>query len=165
VNDADAGDELTPPAEEPLVLSADEATAVAEAAVAFAAAVPPGRDGPYRDLAVAADAGTVPPAQLATLERVCVLALETGKARQLGRAEAERLLNAVLRRTPRGKAMVSEVADVNRALAQLTGRQLEAAVLTWRMPGRYGLNLSVNGFDLMLAIEPDGLKVQHLQTG
>jgi hypothetical protein len=33
------------------------------------------------------------------------------------------------------------------------------------MPGRYGLALSVDGFDLTLQIEPEGLSVQTLQTG
>ena len=66
---------------EALSLSADEAVALAEVAVAYAAAVPPGRDGPYRDLAEAAAAGeAIDGTLLETLERVCVLALETGKA-------------------------------------------------------------------------------------
>jgi hypothetical protein len=157
---------VTPPdAEGALTLSPDEATAVAETAVAFAAALPPGRDQPYRELAAAAQAGTVPAEQVEALERVCTLALETGKARQLGRAEAERLLTAVLRRTARGRAMAEEVADVNRALGQLAGRQLESARLSWRMPGHYDLSLSVSGFALTMAIGPDGIRVRTLNAG
>lgn len=148
-----------------LTLSPDEATAVAEAAAAFAAALPPGRDEPYRALAAAVQAGAVPMEQIAALERVCTLALETGKARQIGRAEAERLLTAVLRRTGRGRALAAEAADVNRALGQLTGRELKAARLTWRMPGHYDLSLSVSGFALTLAIGPDGVRVRSLSAG
>jgi hypothetical protein len=148
-----------------LSLSADEATAVAQAAAAFAAALPPGRDQPYRALATVAQTGTVPAEQVEALERVCTLALETGKARQIGRAEAERLLSGVLRRTPRGRAMAEEVADVNRALSELAGRQLDAARLTWRLPGHYDLSLSVAGFALTLAIGPGGVRVRSLHTG
>ena len=151
--------------ERTLTLSPDEATAVAEAAAAFAAALPPGRDEPYRALAAAAQAGAVPMEQMAALERVCTLALETGKARQIGRAEAERLLAAVLRRTDRGRALAEEAADLNRALGQLGGRQLEAARLTWRLPGHYDLSLSVSGFALTLAIGPDGVRVRSLNAG
>lgn len=146
-------------------LSDDEASAVSETALAFAAALPPDRQLPYRALAAAALDGSVPADQVADLERVCVLALETGKARQIGKAEAEQLLSAVYRRTPAGQALQAEVADVNRALAQLAGRELQSVRLSWRMPGRYGLSLTVNGFDLLLAIEPEGLRVQTLQAG
>ena len=148
-----------------LTLSPDEATAVAEAAAAFAVALPPGRDEPYRALAASAQAGAVPAEQGEALERGCTLALETGKARQIGRAEAERLLSGVLRRTARGHAMAEEVADVNRALSQLAGRQLESARLTWRMPGHYDLSLTVAGFALTMAIGPGGVRVRSLNAG
>lgn len=146
-------------------LSDDEASAVCETALAFAAALPADRAAPYRALAAMASDGQVPADQLPDLERVCVLALETGKARQLGRAEAEQLLAGVYRRTPGGQALQAEVTDINKALRQLAGRELESVRLTWKMPGRYGLSLTVKGVDLVLAIEPDGVHVQTLQAG
>ena len=154
------------PPPETLSLSEEEAVAVGEVALAYAAAVPTGRDGPYRDLAAAAAAGeAIDGPLLDTLERVCVLALETGKARQLGRAETERLVTNVYRRTRGGRELQAEANDVNRVLAQLVGRPLTAARLTWRLPGRYHLDLGVSGCSLSLVIEPDGLQVQSLQTG
>ena len=146
-------------------LSEDEAVAVAETAGAFADALPPERAAPFSELALAAEAGELDAAQLPDLERVCVLALETGKARQLGKAETERLLVAVYRRTPGGKALATETADVNKLLAQFTGKQLQAARISCRMPGRYQLDLVVEGIDIAIAIEPDGLEVCSLQTG
>jgi hypothetical protein len=146
-------------------LSEDEAVAVAETAAAFAVAVPEGRDAPYRLLAATATAGEVPADQMATLEQICVLALETGKARQLGSAETERLLMAVYRRTPGGTAIQSETSDVNKVLSQFVGRTLQSARLTCRMPGRYHLDLTVDGFDVTIAIAPEGLEVRSLQTG
>ena len=153
------------PAASALALSAEEGTAVADAARAFAALLPAGKDRPYLQLAAEARAGSVPVDEVELLERVCSLALETGKARQLGRAEAERLLTAVLCRTPRGLAMAAEVSAVNRALGQLAGRPLEAARVAQRMPGHYDLSLSVAGFSLTLEIKPDGICVRSLNAG
>jgi hypothetical protein len=150
---------------ERFALSEDEATAVSEAAYAFVAALPPGREGPFVELAEAAETGQLTASQVAMLERVCVLTLETGKARQIGKAETERLLTGVYRRTPGGKALAGETADVNRLLSQFVGRTLQSARLTCRMPGRYQLNLTVDGIDATIAIEPEGLEVRSLQTG
>lgn len=164
MSDSAAG-QNAPPAAEALALSAEEGTAVADSAMAFAALMRAGKDLPYRQLAKEADAGSVPADQVELLERVCSLALETGKARQLGRAEAERLLSGVLFRTPRGRAMAAEVSAVNRALAQLAGRPLDTARVAQRMPGHYDLSLSVAGFSLTLEIKPDGISVRSLNAG
>ena len=147
-----------------LSLSPDEATAVADATAAFAAALP-GRDEHYCALAVAAQTGTVPSELVEALERVCIVALETGKARLIGRAESERLLTGVLLRTPRGRTMAQEVADVDRAISQLAGRQLDAVRLTWRMPGHYDLSLTAGGLALTIAIGPEGVTVRNLHIG
>jgi hypothetical protein len=151
--------------EDVVQLSADEAQAVAEIAFAYSAAVPPGRDEPYRLLASAAEAGQVSGEHVAALERICALALETGKARSLGRAETERLINAVYRRTPAGRALAAEANDVNRVLSQLAGRELTSARLSWRQPGRYSLDLGVAGVDIRLDVGPEGLQVHSLQAG
>lgn len=146
-------------------LSEDEAVAVTETVTALLAVLPPGRDGAYRELAESAASGELREEQVPALERVCALALESGKARELGRAESERLLTAVYRRTPHGKALAAEAADVNAVLARLAGRTLGSARVTARMPGRYLLDLVVDGIDVAIAIEPEGLEVRHLQTG
>lgn len=146
-------------------LSDDEAVAVTETVAALVPVLPPGKDGRFRALAAAAATGELDDDQLPALERVCALALETGQARRLGRAESERLLNAVYRRTPGGQALMAETADVNKVLAQLGGRTLRSARITARMPGRYQLDLVVDDIDIAIAIEPDGLDVRHLQTG
>lgn len=164
MSDPPAGQDA-PTAVAALALSAEEGTAVADSVMAFAALLPAGKDRPYRQLAEEALAGSVPADKIELLERVCSLALETGKARQLGRAEVERLLTAVLCRTPRGRAMADEVSAVNRALGQLAGRPLEAARVAQRMPGHYDLSLSVTGFSLTLEIKPDGISVRSLNAG
>lgn len=150
---------------DPVELSEEEAGAVAAAALAFAEAVPRGRDTPFHELAAAARSGVVPVERMIDLERVCVLALETGKARKIGGAETERLLTTVYRRTRGGRRLTSSIGDVNRVLAQLTGRDLQSMRLSWRTPGRYTLSISVNGIDITLALEPEGPRVQSVQTG
>jgi len=152
-------------ADEPFELSDAEAVAVAEVVTAFAAVLPPERRGPYDELVDAASAGSVDPEQLPELERVCVLALETGRARQLGKAETERLVNAVYRRTPGGNALYAEASDINKVLAGLAGKSLQSARITCRMPGRYLLDLVVDGIDVSISLEPEGLEVRSLQTG
>ncbi|HET6910759.1 MAG TPA: hypothetical protein VFH54_15625 [Mycobacteriales bacterium] len=146
-------------------LSEDEAVAVSETLAALLTVLPPGRDDAYRALATAVTSREVGDEQVPLLQRACALALETGKAREIGRAESERLLLGVYRRTPGGKALSAEAADVNKVLARLAGRTLTSARITARMPGRYLLNLVVDGVDVALAIEPEGLEVRHLQTG
>lgn len=158
-------DEPAPSPARPIELSEDEARVVVDAALAFADAVPPGRDGPLRELAADANAGTVPVERMADLERICVLSLETGKARRLGGAEAERLLTAVYRRTPGGRALSTSVEDVNRILTRLAGQDLKSMRLSCRAPGHYTLSLSVGGVEITLSFGPDGPGVQSVQTG
>lgn len=149
----------------PFTLSEDEAVAVTEMVAAFVDVLPPDKRSAYVELATAAETGELADEHLPALERVCMLALETGKARQLGRAETERLLSAVYRRTPGGSARNDETAEVNRVLSQLAGRTLSTARLSMRMPGRYLLDLTVDGVALQIAIEPEGLEVRSLQAG
>jgi hypothetical protein len=146
-------------------LSTDEAVAVTETVAAFVDVLPERSRGSYEQLAADAAAGEIADELVPALERVCALALETGKARSLGRAEGERLLTAVYRRTPGGSALTAETAEVNRMLDELGGRTLESARLSMRMPGRYLLDLSVDGVALQIAIEPEGLEVRSLQAG
>lgn len=148
----------------PVRLSEEEAAAVGDVVAAYARAVPPDRAEPYLDLLDALASGTVSDANVAALQQVCALALETGQARRVGLAEVETLVANVYRRTPDGRARVAEVRGVNEALSQLAGRPLRAAKVSWTRPGRYTLTLQVSGFDLTLAITPNGLEVQSLAT-
>ena len=147
------------------VLNEDEGLAVAEAATAFAAAVGGDRADVFRELAAQAVEGSIDLMLVPTLERVAALALETGKSRQIGKAEAERYLLAVFRRTPGGKALSGETAEVNKVLAHFAGKPLESIRVSARMPGRYLLDIEADGFAIQLSIEPEGLEVRTVQTG
>ena len=154
-----------PEAEAALSLSKGEAAAVAAIATAFADVLPAGPAEPYRELAATAEGRAIPPEQVPMLERVCSLALETGKARQIGRAEFERQLTAVLRRTPHGRAVTGQVEEVNRALSQLVGRELEDARLSWGKPGHCEVSISAGGVNLTVAITPNDITVRTLSVG
>ncbi len=146
-------------------LAPAEAEVLAMLAEAYAAALPEALAAPHRALAEAARAGEVPPDLVEALERVCALALETGKARELGRAEAERILAALFRRTPRGRALAAQVAAVNRALEALSGRRLRSVRAAMRLPGRYTVTLEAEGVGITLAVGPEGVSVESLAAG
>ena len=147
-----------------ITLTEDEAAAVVDLASSYARAVPPGREGPYLALVEAAGTGTLSGDHVGTLEQVCTLALETGQARRIGLAEAETLLANVYRRTPLGKARLAEVKQINEALGQPRGKTLSAARIASNRPGRYTVTLGVDGFDLTVAIDANGIEVSSLTT-
>lgn len=146
-----------------LRLAPDERDPVALLARAFAHALPD-RAEPYRELARAAEGGEVPGELVPVLERVCELALETGRARELGRAEAERALAAVLARTPRGLELARRVEELNRALSALAGRQLRSVRVSQRLPGRYALRLQTEGVSITLGLGPEGIGVETVES-
>jgi len=149
----------------PVLLAPDEQEVVSAMADAYGAAVPGDRAARYLDLADAAARGEVPASLTDALEGVCRLALQTGRARDAGGAEAERVLIAVLRRCPGERASVERMDGVNRALAGLAGRRLRSASASMRLPGRYSLALDVEGVRLTLGLGPEGVYVESLGAG
>lgn len=147
-----------------ITLSPDEQVAVADVVTSYLRAVPADRQQPYAELLAAVESGTVDEDQVATLEQVCTLALETGQARRIGLAEVETLVAGVHRRTPAGRARLAEVSDVNAALARLRGQPLRNVRIAASRPGRHTLTLGVPGFEITLAITPGGLEVSGLTT-
>lgn len=152
-------------APEPVELAAEEREIVAAIAGAYAGALPDDLAARVGALADAAREGTVPAELVGVLERVCAVALETGRARELGRAEAERVLAAVSRRTPAGRRAAREVAEVNRALQPLAGRRLRSIRVATRLPGRTTIAIEVEGVGLTLVVGPDGVRIQSLAAG
>lgn len=148
-----------------LDLNPEEADAVAAAASGYAAALPPDRAAPYHALAEAAADGLIPDDLIDAAERVTAVSLQTGRARREGRAEAERLLAAVYRRTPAGQALTGRAREVNQALETLAGRQLRTARVAAPAPGSYTLTLEADGVGVTLAIDTNGIEVRSLQAG
>jgi hypothetical protein len=129
----------------------------------------PALRGPKRDryeaLDHAIEDGTVPAELLPVLESVLEVALQTGRARTLYRAEGERLLTAVLRRTPRGREMAAHLAEVNEALRVLAGHPLDGVHLRMRTLGHYTITLQSPAATLTLAIRPNGVQLESVTVG
>jgi hypothetical protein len=156
--------EAAPATDAAVTLSPEEQAAVADVTTSYLRAIPAERQQPYTDLLAAVEFGTIDPERVATLEKVCALALATGQARRIGLAEVETLVAAVHRRTPAGRTRLAEVKDINAALARLQGQELRKVRLATPRPGRHTLTLGVPGFEITLAITPDGLEVSSLTT-
>lgn len=160
------GDQPEPSVE----LSPAEADAVSDVVIAYLRAVPVERRGPYVELLDQVteghgDGARVTGPAVTTLEQVCAVSLETGRARQIGTAEVEGHVAAVFRRTPEGTARLSRLRDVNAALSRLKGEPLTNAQFSSQRPGRYTLSLGVPGFAVSLVITPAGVELSSLSTG
>lgn len=147
-----------------LSLAADERQPVADAAAAYADALPDSRSAPYRALASAvATARDVPDELIPALERVCVLSLQSGKARELGRAESERLVMEVFRRTPLGRSMLDQVTHLNGVLSVFVGQPLHALRADMPLPGCYILSLQVGAITLRLRTDDNGIAITSIE--
>ena len=111
------------------------------------------------------DAGHVDPDRADALAGVVELALQTGRARQRYTAEGERVLTALLRRTPRGRELTSQLAEVNRALEALTDSRLTGLRVGMRTVGHFTVTISTEGARLTLAVRPDGVSVDSIAVG
>lgn len=108
---------------------------------------------------------SVPADLLPALESVLELALSTGRARQLYRAEGERILTAVLRRTPHGKQLAAQLDEVNQALRVVTGETLDAVRVRMRTLGHYTVTIQSRATTITLAVRPDGVQVESVAVG
>lgn len=119
----------------------------------------------YERLQEAVAAGSVPPELAEPLASVLELALQTARARQLYRAEGERLLTGVLRRTPRGRELARHLADVNTALGALAGQRLEGVRVAMRTIGHFTVTVTTEATTLTLAVRPDAVNVESVAVG
>lgn len=145
-----------------LQLSPEEAEIVATEAAAAARVLEGSRKENALQLAEQARAGEVPDGLLTALERIITASLQGGRARQLYKAEGERLLTRLLLRTPGGIRMQENLEAVNQALHSLAGRRLDDVSVTMRAPGHFTVSLSTEGVGLVLAFRPDGVGVESL---
>jgi hypothetical protein len=147
---------------EPVRLGEVAADLVAAEAASAARVLGEERGAEAIRLADAARAGEVPPELLDVLAEIVAASLKGGRARRLYRAEGEKVLNGVLAKTPAGQAMQRDLAEVNAALATLTGRPLEGVQVAMRRPGSFTVNFQSEGFSLRLAVTADGVTVDSL---
>lgn len=119
----------------------------------------------YERLHAAAAEGSVPADLHAALSSLCELTLQTARARQLYRAEGERILTGLLGRTPRGKELADQVRDVNSALRALSGHTVDSVSVRMRTIGHFTVTIATSGVTLSLAVRPDTLNVESVAVG
>ena len=144
----------------PLTLSPEEQELLIAELGALTGALPPDRTQPYLALAQAAQTGTIPSAQIPLLESVLELVLGSGRVRHDHRAEGERLLMALYKRTARGQAADAALAHVNTALAVLQGHKVTKVEATCRVPGNYSLTLDTETLHLQLTLDARGIRIE-----
>lgn len=152
-------------AAEPIELGTQERELAAAELDALLPALEGERRTHFDRLRAAVEDGTVPGELAGALASVLELSLQTARARQLYRAEGERVLTGLLRRTPRGKELASQLDDVNTALRALTGRELEAVQVRMRTLGHFTVTLTAGGTTLTLSVRPDGVSVDSVEVG
>ncbi len=150
---------------EPLVLEPDEQDLLLRELDDYVAALPEVRQEAYRPLLESVQAGRVPPESLAALGELLALSLMSGRARRRYTAEGERILTALFRRTPLGRSVSTQLAQVNKALQALQGRPLTSVRVSMRTLGHFTLNITAGGAAVTLTFRPQGVEVESLTVG
>ena len=119
----------------------------------------------YAALAAGVDAGVVGEDAVPVLESLLEIALPTGRARRLYRAEGERILTGLFRRTPRGRELAADLDGINQALRVMAGETLDGVTVRMRTLGHFTITLSAPGTTMTLAVRPDGVAVESVAVG
>lgn len=93
------------------------------------------------------------------------LALETGRARRLYRAEGERILTDLFRKTPMGQELSRSLQEVNKALATLEGQTLQSVRVALRTLGHFTITIETNAVVITIALRPHSVTVDSVSVG
>lgn len=129
----------------------------------------PALQGPRRErfeqLAAATEDGEVPADAVPALQSLLELALQTARARKLYRAEGEKVLTGLYRRTPAGRDLSDQIRDINAALRAVAGKRLTGARVGMRTLGHFTVTLQTDAATVTLAVRPDSLNVESVSVG
>lgn len=148
----------------PLVLDDDEQDLVEQELQALLPALAGERRERYLALADAVDEGEVPADLVGHLQSLLELALQTARARKLYRAEGEKVLTGLFKRTPAGRDLTAQLGDINGALRGLAGRELRSVRVGMRTLGHFTVTVTTDEARVMLAVRPDGMNVESLEV-
>ncbi|HSJ44770.1 MAG TPA: hypothetical protein VK923_08835 [Euzebyales bacterium] len=149
---------------QPLELDDDEQEIVEAELAALLPALSGARREGYEALAAAVADGSVPPELVVHLQSLLELALQTARARKLYRAEGEKILTDVFRRTPAGRALARQLGDINAALKAVASHELRSARVGMRTLGHFTVTLRTDQATLTLAVRPDGMNVESVEV-
>ncbi|MGH3442274.1 MAG: hypothetical protein ACRDUY_09575 [Nitriliruptorales bacterium] len=155
--------EATP--DDALQLDDEERELVAQEVAAFLPALKGERRQRYEVLAEAVTTGSVPADLLPPLESLIEMTLQTARARQLYRAEGERILTAVYRRTPGGRELSQHLKDVNAALEALEGHTVEGVSVRMRTLGHFTITVRTDGAHMTLSARPESVDLESVSVG
>ncbi|GBC98578.1 hypothetical protein HRbin17_01091 [bacterium HR17] len=156
-------EEQTP--SEALTLTDEEQELVQAELAALLPALSGERRSAYQALADAVEQKAVSPDLLPLLEGLVKLALETGRARRLYRAEGERILTDLFRKTPSGKELSRSLHEVNKALAVLEGQPLRGVRVAMRTLGHFTVTIETDTAVVTFAVRPDAVTVDSVSVG
>jgi hypothetical protein len=119
----------------------------------------------YEALAAAVDGGVLPDEALAPIGDLLEVGLQTGRIRKLHRAPGEQALLRLFDKTPAGQTRAQQTVDLNRALGQLAGQQIETLRVITRVPGVHLLQVATDTCTLTVRFGPDGADVESVALG
>lgn len=148
----------------PVDLDDDERDLVDAELTALLPALSGERRVSYEALADAISDGSVPADLVVHLQSLLELALQTARARTLYRAEGEKVLTGLYKRTPAGRGLTRQLGDINSALRAVAGRELRGARVGMRTLGHFTVTLRTDEATLTLAVRPDGMNVESVEV-
>lgn len=110
------------------------------------------------------ESGTVEPDELAELERLVTIALQSGRIRALYGPGGEQALLRLYRKLPGGLELAQSAAAVGEALSGLQGRILEGVALTAVGPGAFSLTVTAGGVQLKVNLDRQGARLASVEA-
>lgn len=153
------------PSEGDISLDPEEAELVAAELAALLPALSGERRERYLEFGEAVTAGRLPTEMVPILESLLELALQTARARRLYRAEGERILTDLFRRTPRGRELAGHLDEVNKALRALAGHTVERVGVGMRTLGHFTVTIQTSAATITLAVRSQGVTVDSVAVG
>lgn len=147
-----------------LTLDDDEQELVGLELAALLPALSGERRERYEALAASVAEGAVPDDLVVHLQSLVELSLQTARARTLYRAEGEKVLTGLFKRTPAGRGLASQLRDINSALRAVADHELRSARVGMRTLGHFTVTLTTDEATLTLAVRPDGINIDSLEV-
>ncbi len=110
------------------------------------------------------NAGAVEPDDVAELERLVTIALQSGRVRALYGPGGEQALLRLYRKLPAGVELTQSAAAVGEALSGLQGRTLENVSLTAVGPGAFSLTVTAGGVQLKVHLDRQGARLASVEA-
>jgi hypothetical protein len=117
------------------------------------------RRGRLADLVAAVADGRVGEKDAQALGELLDLGLRTGRLRAVYGPGGEQAALALYRRLPAGRELAESTRELNAALEELEGRELERVQVHALGPGEYGLSIVADGYEIGLHLGPSGPRI------